>query len=116
MLENLRCCRSGGDDDPFGDDANDPEHVMGYASIDGTHSAGFGFKSFERPIGEVHSVELFSDGYLDLPDTVSLGSWEATAARIEAEDPSKVMTYWGVKGSNEQQLFDDRTVIILTGL
>jgi hypothetical protein len=96
--------------------ANDPDHVLGYASIDGTRSAGFGFKSFERPIGEVRSVEIFSDGYLDLPDAVSATAWEAVAARIETEDPGKVLTYWGVKGSNEQQLFDDRTVIILTGL
>jgi hypothetical protein len=96
--------------------ANDPDHVMGYASIDGTHSAGLGLMSFERPIGDVHSVEIFSDGYLDRPDAVSISAWEAMARQIEAEDPGKVLTHWGVKGSSDRQLFDDRTVIILTGL
>jgi hypothetical protein len=96
--------------------ANVADHVLGYASIDGTRCAGLGFTSFERSFGEVHSVEIFSDGYLDQPDGVSIAAWEAVAARIEAEDPGKVLTYWNVKGSNEQQLFDDRTVIILTGL
>jgi hypothetical protein len=96
--------------------ANTADHVMGYASIDGTRAAGLGFTSFERPLGDVHTVEIFSDGYLDQPDTVSLDAWEAVAARIEREDPGKVLSHWGVKGSNAQQLFDDRTVIILTGI
>jgi hypothetical protein len=94
--------------------ANDPIHPMGYASIDGTRSDGFGFLSFERPAAEVRTIEIFSDGYLEQPDEVSIAAWEAVAARIEAEDPKKVITHWGVKGSNDVQLFDDRTVIILT--
>ena len=96
--------------------ANDPDHPLGYASIDGSACAGFGFVSFERPAAEIHSVEIFSDGYLELPDEVSLAAWEAVAARIEAEDPGKVITHWGVKGSSDEQLFDDRTVILLTEL
>jgi hypothetical protein len=97
--------------------ANDPDHPLGYASLDGSgRCAGFGLTSFERPAAEVRSVEIFSDGYLDRPEEVSVAAWEAVAARIEAEDPKKVITHWGVKGSSEEQLFDDRTVIVLTDL
>lgn len=96
--------------------ANDPDHVLGYASIDGGRAAGFGFAVFERPAADIHTVEIFTDGYLELPEGTALADWEAVAARIEAEDPGKVLTHWGVKGSNAKQLFDDRTVIILSGL
>jgi hypothetical protein len=98
--------------------ANRTDHVLGYASIDGTRSRGYGYHVFERPAAEVHAVEIFSDGYLDQPASgaVDRDAWEAVAARIEAEDPGKVLTHWGVKGSNARQLFDDRTVLILTGI
>lgn len=98
--------------------ANDPDHVLGYASLDGGRAAGFGYAVFERPAADIHTVEIFSDGYLELPGEgeTALAAWEAVAARIEAEDPGKVLTHWGVKGSNAKQLFDDRTVIILSGL
>ncbi|MGV0819509.1 hypothetical protein [Martelella sp. AMO21009] len=93
--------------------ANDPDHPLGYAVINGTRSRGHGLMSFERPTVSVRSVELFSDGYLELPDEVSLAAWEETAARIEREDPLKIGKYPGVKGSNASQHFDDRTVIVL---
>jgi hypothetical protein len=93
---------------------NVPDHPLGYAVINGTTSQGFGITCFERPRDTVQSVEIFSDGYLDLPETVSMAAWEELAARIEREDPTKTLTYWGVKGSNPEQLFDDRTVIILS--
>jgi hypothetical protein len=93
--------------------ANDPDHPLGYAVIDGTTSRGYGLVSFERPRREVRTVEIFSDGYLDLPAGTTLADWEAVAARIERQDPSKIGAYPGVKGSNAVQLFDDRTVIIL---
>ena len=98
--------------------ANHPSHPLGYASLDGTKSVGFGLTVFERPKAEVHTVEIFSDGYLELPPegATSLEAWEAVTARIEAEDPLKVISHWGVKGSNDKQLFDDRTVLILSGL
>ena len=93
--------------------ANDPDHPLGYAVIDGTTSRGYGLVSFERPRREIRTVEIFSDGYLDLPAGTTLADWEAVAARIERQDPSKIGAYPGVKGSNAVQLFDDRTVIIL---
>ncbi|MGV0876741.1 hypothetical protein V6767_06305 [Martelella sp. FLE1502] len=93
--------------------ANDPDHPLGYAVINGTKSRGPGLMSFERPTASVRSIELFSDGYLDLPEEVSLAAWEETAARIEREDPLKIGKYPGVKGSSATQHFDDRTVIVL---
>ena len=94
--------------------ANAPDHPLGYAVINGTVSRGFGMVSFERPLASVRCVEIFTDGYLELPEGTTLADWEAVAARIEREDPTKTLTHWGVKGSNPEQLFDDRTVIILT--
>ncbi|PIP00254.1 hypothetical protein CJ014_05840 [Pleomorphomonas carboxyditropha] len=94
--------------------ANDADHPLGYAVIDGTVSRGFGLISFERPRRSVRCVEIFSDGYLELPEGTALADWEAVADRIEREDPTKTLTHWGVKGSGPEQLFDDRTVIILS--
>jgi len=94
--------------------ANDADHPLGYAVIDGTVSRGFGLISFERPRRSVRCMEIFSDGYLELPKGTALADWEAVAARIEREDPTKTLTHWGVKGSNPEQLFDDRTVIIVS--
>lgn len=94
--------------------ANQAGHPLGYAVIDGTVSRGFGLISFERPRHSVRCVEIFSDGYLEPPTGTALADWEAAAARIEREDPTKTVSHWGVKGSAPEQLFDDRTVIILS--
>ncbi|SJZ91514.1 hypothetical protein [Consotaella salsifontis] len=96
--------------------SNDPRHPMGYAALDGGHSQGPGWLTFERPAETIHTVEIFSDGYLELPQETTLAAWEDVFARIEREDPGKTETHWGVKGSSAEQLFDDRTIIILSGL
>ena len=93
--------------------ANDPDHPLGYAVLDGTTTRGFGFVSFERPRASLNSVEFFTDGYQALPEEPSVAAWEARAAEIERTDPSRTETWWAGKGSTPAQFFDDRTVIVL---
>ena len=61
----------------------------------------------------LRSIEIFSDGYLRLPDDVSIAAWEALHADIERLDPHKTQHELAVKGSTRKQFFDDRTVAIL---
>jgi hypothetical protein len=69
-----------------------------------------------RPKGDVESIEIFSDGYPDLPEIVATAEWEACFHRAEAVDFHKTGPFATVKGSTSEEYFDDRTVLILSGL
>lgn len=88
-------------------------HSLGYGVLNGTHTLGPDVVAFSRPKAQVHSVELFTDGYLTCPQGTRVQDWEAEFARVEAEDPSKLMRYAGVKGSSSQYFSDDRTVLVV---
>ena len=86
-------------------------HSLGYAVLDGTHTQGPDVLSLSRPKSEVHSVELFTDGYLSCPAGTSVRDWEAEFFRVEAEDFHKCGAFAGVKGSTSTQFSDDRSVL-----
>ena len=69
-----------------------------------------------RPKSDVQSIEIFSDGYPDLPQIVATSEWEACFHRAEEIDFHKTGPFATVKGSTSDEYFDDRTVLILTGL
>ena len=54
--------------------------------LDGTHTQGPDVLSLSRPNTEVHSVELFTDGYMSCPVGSSVRDWEDEFFRVEAED------------------------------
>ena len=54
--------------------------------LDGTHTQGPDVLSLSRPNTEVHSVELFTDGYMSCPVGSSVRDWEGEFFRVEAED------------------------------
>ena len=69
-----------------------------------------------RPKAEVRSIEIFSDGYPDLPAMVSTAGWETAFHDAERTDFHKIGRFATVKGSTSDEFFDDRTVLILSDL
>ena len=95
--------------------ANQMAHSLAYASVDGSQTRGKDLRYFCRPMADVQSIELFTDGYMSCPQSgVSVMDWEANFAQDEAQDPEKIGRYAGVKGSTEAYFSDDRTVLSLS--
>lgn len=69
-----------------------------------------------RPKDTVQSIEIFSDGYPDIPGEVSVQAWEAAFHAAERADFHKTGTFASVKGSTGAEFFDDRTVVVLKGM
>lgn len=88
-------------------------HSLGYAVLDGGQTRGPDVLSFTRLKSGIHSIELFTDGYMSCPEGTRVRDWEDEFFRVEAEDFSKIDTYPGVKGSSSQFFSDDRTVLII---
>ena len=95
--------------------ANQSSHSLAYASVDGSQTRGKDLRYFSRPMADVQSIELFTDGYMSCPQSgVSVMDWEANFAQDEAQDPEKIGRYAGVKGSSQAYFSDDRTVLSLS--
>jgi hypothetical protein len=69
-----------------------------------------------RPKDGIESIEIFSDGYPDLPESVSSAAWEAAFLRAEEVDFHKTGPFATVKGSTSTEFFDDRTVLVLSDM
>lgn len=69
-----------------------------------------------RPKSSIRSIEIFSDGYVDPPGAVSVAGWEAGFEAAEREDYHKIGRHAGVKGSTRDEVFDDRTILVLRDL
>lgn len=87
---------------------NDSESPLGYGSLDGTNIPEKFIKTFELPISELHTVELVSDGYMKLPEEVSIDAYEKIFREIDEIDPYKYKEYPALKFK------DDRTVAIVS--
>jgi hypothetical protein len=90
---------------------NRADHSLGYAVLDGTHTQGPDVLSLSRRKCEVHSIELFTDGYMSCPVGTSVRDWEDEFFRVEAQDFHKCGAFAGVKGSTSTQFSDDRSVL-----
>lgn len=88
-------------------------HSLGYGSLDGGTTLGPDVVAFTRPKSEVHSIELFTDGYVGIPAGTRVRDWEAEFERVEQEDFHKTTAHPGVKGSSAVYFTDDRTVLTL---
>lgn len=93
--------------------ANDPGHPLGFASIIGTPPCGFGIVEDFLSFDDFMSLEIFSDGYFDLPRGTRIADWEARFAEVERLDFAKAGAFPSVKGSTSREFSDDRTVICL---
>jgi hypothetical protein len=70
----------------------------------------------ERPKSDIFSIEIFSDGYPDLPRDMTAAAWETSFHEAERVDFHKTGPFATVKGSTSDEFFDDRTVLILSGI
>ncbi|MEM9438973.1 MAG: hypothetical protein AAGA73_00855 [Pseudomonadota bacterium] len=94
----------------FQNNINSP---MSYAVIDGTEVPMIHIHIEDRSADSLESIELFTDGYLEPPNGISIAAWEASFATIEAKDPAKIDAHPCPKGSSKERWFDDRTVVIV---
>lgn len=95
---------------------NDPEGPLGFDTLNGTLPRRGELLDITRPKSGVRSIEIFTDGYPDIPAAVSVEAWEAAFAKAEAEDVHKIGAFATVKGSTAAEYFDDRTVIVVDRL
>lgn len=86
---------------------NNPDDNLGFGSIDGTDTPAKFVKNFEYSRDQVKTIELFTDGYFDIPQKVSIEAWEKVSEEVEREDPNKCKKYKSTKSK------DDRTVAII---
>jgi hypothetical protein len=64
-------------------------------------------KVYRIPLSDVHTLELFTDGYPLVPTGSTIQAWEQANAVVEAEDPYRYKKYLATKPK------DDRTVVIM---
>ena len=94
-----------------GDYQNNPESILGYACLDGFTVPRTLMRITTVEARGVETLELLTDGYFRLGETMGLAAWEAAHAVVEAEDPAKVARYRSTKGSIPSRWADDRTYI-----
>jgi hypothetical protein len=85
---------------------NSHEH-LGYGIIDGTETPSKFVKIFEYDLNKIKTIELFSDGYFDVPHDVLIEAWEKVFEKVEKDDPDKWRKYKSTKSK------DDRTIAII---
>lgn len=93
--------------------ANAADAQLGYGVLNGERPAMRYAIDQTIPYEGLASIEIFSDGYLTLPPTVSIEAWESWHADLELTDPHKIRKIPAVKGSTTTAFFDDRTVAIM---
>ena len=86
---------------------NNPQEPLGYGVLDGTKTPSKFVKTFEYAIDKIKIIELFSDGYFDVPQKVSIEAWEKVFEKVEKDDPDKWKKYKSTKSK------DDRTIAII---
>lgn len=91
--------------------ANRDADGLSYGVIDGfcappRHVAGAAW-----PRASVRRIELFTDGYFDVPAGFGLAVWERRFREVEALDPHKIGDFASMKGSGPQNWSDDRTYL-----
>ncbi|MFH1072529.1 MAG: hypothetical protein V1743_03815, partial [Nanoarchaeota archaeon] len=86
---------------------NNPVHRLGYGKIDGTHTPEKFIKVFTYPKKEIKTIEIFTDGYFDIPKQATISAWEKMHKIIEKQDPFNYLKYKSTKAG------DDRTIMLI---
>jgi hypothetical protein len=90
---------------------NVTDPVLGYGGIDGFAVPARYVETRSYALGDIETIELFSDGYFKLGDGFGVAAWERAFAEVEAEDIHKIGRYMSTKGTTETQLTDDRSYL-----
>jgi hypothetical protein len=85
---------------------NNASSSQGCGVLDGLYTPSKFVKIFKLNRKELSTLELFTDGYSDVPSKTTLRSWELMQKKINKKDPNKHIHYKSTKS------FDDRTIII----
>lgn len=86
---------------------NNPDHELGYGKIDGFKTPKKFVDVFNYDLHDVKTLEIFTDGYFDIPEGTTIQDWENMRKLIEEQDPNKCLEYKSTKAN------DDRTVMIV---
>lgn len=86
---------------------NHSKSPAGWGVINGTPVPKKFIKIYHFPIKSINSLEIFSDGYYDIPKGMEVKDWEQIYKRIEKEDPYKYKNYKATKTK------DDRTIMVV---
>lgn len=92
--------------------ANRTDHPLGFSTLNTDETSLADIMDMRLPRAELTSIELFTDGYFDIPDAVGIEEWEAAFARTEAEDFHKLHRFANVKGSTSREFSDDRSILV----
>ena len=93
--------------------ANNADHPLGYSTLNSDETLLADVIDLRLPLADVHSIEIFSDGYYGLPTEVSIAAWEQAFAEAERADFAKLDPSASVKGSTSREFSDDRSVIVV---
>ena len=96
--------------------ANRTDHPMGFPTLNCDETSLVDIIDLRLPLADLTSVELFTDGYFQTPDAVSIAAWEQSFALSEAEDFHKLHRFANVKGSTSREFADDRSVIVVDSI
>lgn len=91
--------------------ANRPERSLGYGVVDGSETPDAFVLTRRFPLAGLRSLELFSDGYFDIPEAAGLDAFEAGHAAVEAQDFDKLDRFASMKGSAPDRVTDDRSYL-----
>ncbi|WP_112322532.1 hypothetical protein [Oceanibium sediminis] len=94
--------------------ANRTDTPLGFDTMNGDLPTRGELLEVTLPKSQVQSIEIFSDGYPDHPEGVSVAAWEAAFHGAEETDFHKIGHFATVKGSTSDEYFDDRTVVIVS--
>lgn len=92
---------------------NNPTDSLGLGIVDGTKVPDKFIKTYEFNLDDVHTLEIFSDGYYVIPDEPTIPAYEQAFSTAEKEDPLRWKKYPAVKSSTLDQFSDDRTILIV---
>jgi hypothetical protein len=93
---------------------NKDTHPLGFSVLNGVSPSMKDVIDVEFEVGSISTLEVFSDGYFDLPSNVGIEAWEQKFDEVENVDARKIDTYPNVKGSTATEFSDDRSIIVVT--
>lgn len=92
--------------------ANRRDHPLGFSTLNSDETSLADIIDMRLPRAGVRSLELFTDGYFLIPDSIDIAAWEQAFAQSEAEDFHKTGRFANVKGSTSREFADDRSIIV----
>lgn len=93
---------------------NNPASPLGYSCLDGFPIPPRFIRQDTLRRADLHTIELFTDGYFRPGDGFGVAAWEAAFREVEREDPAKVDRYLSPRGSAGGRWADDRTYLGVT--